>query len=163
MLFQTLKPLATERPVHLLLSVTEDGRMRVYIEPGKDKNAKDKELTACISTFSVCATPQELDDQFPAAVTEWLQTRTETLDGIQAGLKAAKANLEDAAKTDSKTFASGPKSSSKTVAASRHNKAAAASVQPPQPSLVSAENIGSTSGTDPYPLAVGSTQNGEDA
>ncbi|MBN9424728.1 MAG: hypothetical protein BGO63_10490 [Candidatus Accumulibacter sp. 66-26] len=156
MLFQTLQTLATERTVHLLISAAPDGRMRVYIEPAPSKNAKDKEPSASVVPFSVCDTPEVLDAQLPAVLTEWLHARTEALNGIQASLATAKAGLENAAKNDTKGRGAAPKTSKAAPAAHPRN-VASDELDPPPATMVSAGNIGSTSGADPYPLAVGAS------
>lgn len=158
MLFQTLAPLLAERPIHLLLSASADGRLRVYIEPkATDKNAP----AASVAPFSVCDTAEKLDAELATALSEWLDARASTLQDIQAGLAAAKASLSNAAAQDKKAtpakVAKPTDKSTQTFAAKAGASGSATDEHHPAPPpvMVTPNNIGSTSGRgDDYPLAV---------
>ena len=92
-MFQALSPLVAERNVHILLSAAADGRIAVYVEPV----LKDKESGAFASPFRCEALPTELDQQFSAVLSNWIASRTSTLQSLTDALAAAEAATKKAA------------------------------------------------------------------
>lgn len=94
-MFKELAPLLRQRPVVLLLNPLEGDSLRVLVMP---KKLHDSEDAALATPVSVTGTPEELDEQLPSALTQFVGAHLElksTLDiakeEMAAAGKAAKA------------------------------------------------------------------------
>jgi PRTRC genetic system protein E len=94
-MFKELAPLLRQRPVVLLLNPLEGDSLRVLVMP---KRLNDSEDAALATPVSVTGTPEELDEQLPSALTQFVGAHLElksTLDiakeEMAAAGKAAKA------------------------------------------------------------------------
>lgn len=72
-LMQALAPIASRRPVHLIVSGAEDGDLHVVCQPIRASNDEEPELA---QGFTVTASPAELDQDLPGLVANtWVPAR----------------------------------------------------------------------------------------
>lgn len=90
-LMQALAPIATRRPVHIIVSAATEGALHVVCQPLRVGNDEDPELGR---GFSVEATPAELDADLPAHVARsWVpahQSLQSVLDQVAAHAEQAR-------------------------------------------------------------------------
>lgn len=104
MLFKSLMPLIAERPVHILVSTTKDGRIKLYVEPKKKDEKED--ATFC-SPFQCEGTAEEMDADLPGVLSQWVQTRSSVTTSLAESLAKAEADLKDKAESAKKTATKG--------------------------------------------------------
>jgi PRTRC genetic system protein E len=95
-MFNELEPLLADRTLLLTLSAVPGGAIRVNVVP-KCRNATDTAEKALATPLSVTGTAAELDRDFPAQLTGYVQSILETdstLNQIREAHKAALKELE---------------------------------------------------------------------
>jgi PRTRC genetic system protein E len=95
-MFTELEPLLADRTLLLTLSAVPGGAIRVNVVP-KCRNENDAAEKALATPLSVTGTAAELDRDFPAQLTGYVQSILETdstLNQIREGHKAAVKELE---------------------------------------------------------------------
>ncbi len=90
-MFKELAPLLRQRPVVLLLNPLEGDSLRVLVMP---KKLNDTEDAALATPVSVTGTPEELDEQLPTALTQFVGAHLE----LKSTLEIAKEEMAAAAK-----------------------------------------------------------------
>ncbi len=90
-MFKELAPLLRQRPVVLLLNPLEADSLRVIVMP---KKLNDTEEGALATPLSVTGTPEELDEQLPATLTQYVGAHLE----LKNTLQMAKDEMDAAAK-----------------------------------------------------------------
>lgn len=90
-MFKELAPLLRQRPVVLLLNPLEGDSLRVLVMP---KKLNDTEDAALATPVSVTGTPEELDEQLPGALTQFVGAHLE----LKSTLEIAKEEMAAAAK-----------------------------------------------------------------
>src|ERR1700761_2376078 len=90
-MFKELAPLLRQRPVVLLLNPLEGDSLRVIVMP---KKLNDTEEGALATPLSVTGTPEELDEQLPATLTQYVGAHLE----LKNTLQMAKDEMDAAAK-----------------------------------------------------------------
>ncbi len=90
-MFKELAPLLRQRPVVLLLNPLEGESLRVIVMP---KKLNDTEEGALATPLSVTGTPEELDQQLPATLTQYVGAHLE----LKNTLQMAKDEMDAAAK-----------------------------------------------------------------
>jgi len=118
-MFKELMPLMAERKVHILLATTSEGKITLYIEPAS--RGKPDETDAVVTPIRVQATPEELDEQLPAILKEWVESRSRICSSLQEALNASKKEMEQRAEDAKKKVAGNTKTSN--AAATKSNKA----------------------------------------
>lgn len=123
-MFKELAPLLRQRPVVLLLNPLEGDTLRVIVMP---KKLNDTEDAALATPVSVTGTPEELDEQLPGTLTQYVGAHLE----LKNTLQIAKDEMDAAAKAAKAKNTSKPGNA--TVAASKSGDKKPASV-PAKPS-----------------------------
>lgn len=90
-MFKELAPLLRQRPVVLLLNPLEGDILRVIVMP---KKLNDTEEGALATPLSVTGTPDELDEQLPSTLTQYVGAHLE----LKNTLQIAKDEMDTAAK-----------------------------------------------------------------
>lgn len=90
-MFRELAPLLRQRTVLLTVTHLEEDQIRVNVLP---KQVGTGENTALTTPFSVTGTAEELDEQLPQALVEFVGKHLE----LKNTLEAAKADMDAAAK-----------------------------------------------------------------
>jgi PRTRC genetic system protein E len=90
-MFKELAPLLRQRPVVLLLNPLEGNSLRVLVMP---KKLNDSEDAALATPVSVTGTPEELDEQLPSALTQFVGAHLD----LKSTLEIAKEEMAAAAK-----------------------------------------------------------------
>lgn len=101
-MFKELEPLVAERSLHLLIAAAKDGMVNLYIEPTKKADAEDD---AFVTPIRLLATPEELDRELPAILTEWVSARTRVTQSLREALDAANQQMAAAAEAAKKAAA----------------------------------------------------------
>ena len=90
-MFKELAPLLRQRPVVLLLNPLEGDSLRVLVMP---KKLNDTEDAALATPVSLTGTPEELDEQLPSTLTQFVGAHLE----LKSTLEIAKEEMAAAAK-----------------------------------------------------------------
>lgn len=85
-LMQALAPIASRRPVHLIVSAAEDGDLHVVCQPVRTSDDEEPELA---QGFTVTASPAELDQDLPALVANTWVPAHESLQRVLDQVAAA--------------------------------------------------------------------------
>jgi PRTRC genetic system protein E len=93
-MFQELMPLLPQRMVIIALSRVSDDELRVNVDPKPLKSDQRDDDGALTTPLSVTGTPQELDEQLPRQLAEFVEAHL----GLSSTLKSAKEQIEAAAK-----------------------------------------------------------------
>lgn len=100
-MFKELAPLLRQRPVVLLLNPLEGDSLRVLVMP---KKLNDTEDAALATPVSVTGTPEELDEQLPSTLTQFVGAHIELKNTLEiAKEEMAAAGKAARAKNNSKT------------------------------------------------------------
>lgn len=91
-MFKELAPLLRQRSVVLLLNPLEGDSLRVLVMP---KKLNDQEDSALATPVSVTGTPEELDEQLPSTLTQFVGAHIE----LKNTLEIAKDEMTAAAKS----------------------------------------------------------------
>jgi len=92
--FEELMPLLTQRMLFVTLSRVSDQQICVNVIPKPLKSDQQNDDSALTTPLSVTGTPQELDEQLPRQLVEFVETHL----GLSSTLKSAKEQMEAAAK-----------------------------------------------------------------
>jgi len=90
-MFKELAPLLRQRPIVLLLNPLEGDSLRILVIP---KKLNDTEDAALATPVSVTGTPEELDEQLPSTLTQFVGAHLE----LKSTLEIAKEAMAAAAK-----------------------------------------------------------------
>ena len=129
-MFKELAPLLQQRSVVIMVNPLEGETLRVIVMP---KRLNESENAALSTPVSLSGTPQDLDDQLPSTLTQFVGAHLD----LKSTLEIAKEEMAQAAKTARQS--SKPKTTQKTdsTEASTANTAAAkpakASTKPAEP------------------------------
>lgn len=93
-MFAALKPILSERSLHILLSDAKEGKIGIYIEPVR-KN--DKEDNAFSTPFRCVGTPEELSAELPQVLSQWVATRAAVVTSLSKSLAESEAAIKAAA------------------------------------------------------------------
>lgn len=93
-MFQELMPLLSQRMLILTLSRVTDEEICVNIIPKPLKSDQYNDDSGLTTPLAVTGTPQELDEQLPKQLAEFVETHLE----LSSTLKSAKAQMDAAAK-----------------------------------------------------------------
>jgi PRTRC genetic system protein E len=93
-MFQELMPLLGQQVFLLSLSRVSDEQISVNIIPKSLKSDQQDDEAALATLLSVTGTPEELDEQLPRQLVEFVETHL----GLWSTLKSAKERIEAAAK-----------------------------------------------------------------
>jgi len=93
-MFQELMPLLAQRILLLTVSRVSDEQISVNIIPKPLKSDQQDDGSALATPLRVTGTPQELDEQLPPQLAEFVETHL----GLSSTLKSAKEQMEAAAK-----------------------------------------------------------------
>ena len=93
-MFQELMPLLAQRILLLTVSRVSDEQISVNIIPKPLKSDQQDDGAALTTPLSVTGTPQELDEQLPRELAEFVETHL----GLSSTLKSAKEQMDAAAK-----------------------------------------------------------------
>jgi len=93
-MFQELMPLLAQRILLLTLSRVGDEQISVNVIPKLLKSDQQDDDAALTTPLSVTGTPEELDEQLPRQLAEFVETHL----GLSSTLKSAKEQMEAAAK-----------------------------------------------------------------
>ena len=93
-MFQDLMPLLAQRILLLTLSRVNDEQICVNVIPKPLKSDQQNDDAALTTPLSVTGTPQELDEQLPRQLVEFVETHL----GLSSTLKSANEQMEAAAK-----------------------------------------------------------------
>jgi len=117
-MFKELAPLLRQRPVVLLLNPLEGESLRVIVMP---KKLNDTEEGALATPLSITGTPEELDEQLPATLTQYVGAHLELKNTLQmakdemdAAAKAARSKKYPKAETHTKAETAKAQSSTTT-------------------------------------------------
>ncbi len=94
-MFQELMPLLAERVVVLTLSRVNEEEMCLNVIPRPLKSGEKDENSALTTPLSLTGTPQELDQELPRQLMEFVSSHLE----LASTLQTAKAEMAAAAKT----------------------------------------------------------------
>jgi PRTRC genetic system protein E len=94
-MFKELAPLLRQRPLVLLLNPLEGDSLRVLVMP---KKLNDTEDAALATPVSVTGTPEELDEQLPSTLTQFVGAHIELKNTLEIA-KEAMAAAAKAART----------------------------------------------------------------
>jgi len=92
--FEELMPLLTQRVLVVTLSRVNDEQICVNVIPKPLKSDQQNDDAALTTPLSITGTPQELDEQLPRQLVEFVETHL----GLSSTLKSAKEQMEAAAK-----------------------------------------------------------------
>jgi PRTRC genetic system protein E len=98
-MFQELMPLLAQRTLIVCMSRVSDDEMRVSVIPKPLKSDQPNDDAALTTPLSITGTPQELDEQLPRQLVEFVETHL----GLSSNLKSAKEQMEAAAKAARET------------------------------------------------------------
>jgi PRTRC genetic system protein E len=93
-MFQELMPLLTQRILLLTLSRVGEEQISVNIIPKPLKSDPQDDGSVLTTPLRVTGTPQELDEQLPPQLAEFVETHL----GLSSTLKSAKEQMDAAAK-----------------------------------------------------------------
>jgi len=93
-MFQELMPLLAQRILLLTLSRVGDEQISVNVIPKLLKSDQQDDDAALTTPLSVTGTPEELDEQLPRQLVEFVEAHL----GLSSTLKSAKEQIEAAAK-----------------------------------------------------------------
>lgn len=93
-MFQELMPLLAQRILLLTLSRVNDEQICVNVIPKPLKSDQQNDDAALTTPLSVTGSPQELDEQLPRQLVEFVETHL----GLSSTLKSANEQMEAAAK-----------------------------------------------------------------
>ena len=119
-MFRELVPLLRQRAVLLTVTHLEEDQIRVNVLP---KQVGTGENTALTTPFSITGTAEELDEQLPQALVQFVGKHLE----LKNTLENAKAEMEAAAKLAKE------EAKTKTKAVTKKPEAAPAKPEPPKP------------------------------
>lgn len=122
-MFKELAPLLRQRPVVLLLNPLEGDSLRVIVMP---KKLNDNEDAALATPVSVTGTPEELDEQLPGTLTQFVGAHLE----LKSTLEIAKEEMAVAAKAAKAKNTSKPGTSVSPASKATDKKPANASAKP---------------------------------
>ena len=117
-MFKELAPLLRQRSVLLSLTRLDDDTIRVNVFPKKLADGENEALT---TPLSVTGTAEELDTQFPSALTEYVGLNlglSSTLETVKEQVAAAAKAAKDDARSKAAKPAAGKTEPAKTGAAS---------------------------------------------
>ena len=84
-MFQELMPLLAQRTLIVCMSRVSDDEMRVSVIPKPLKSDQPNDDAALTTPLSITGTPQELDEQLPRQLVEFVETHL----GLSSNLKSA--------------------------------------------------------------------------
>lgn len=122
-MFKELAPLLRQRPVVLLLNPLEGDSLRVLVMPKKLNDTEDAGLATPVS---LTGTPEELDEQLPSALSQFVGAHLE----LKSTLEIAQEEMAAAAKAARSKNNSKPGSTSTAAATGADKKSASALAKP---------------------------------
>lgn len=122
-MFKELAPLLRQRPVVLLLNPLEGDSLRVIVMP---KKLNDSEDAGLVTPVSLTGTPEELDEQLPGTLTQFVGAHLE----LKSTLEIAKEEMAAAAKAAKAKSTSKPGNAATPASNMADKKPANAPVKP---------------------------------
>jgi PRTRC genetic system protein E len=146
-MFKELAPLLQHRSVVIMVNPLEGETLRVIVMP---KRLNESENAALSTPVSLSGTPQDLDEQLPSTLTQFVGAHLD----LKSTLEIAKEEMAQAAKTARQS--SKPKTTQKTdsTEASTANTAAAKPAKLPPPTTANLFDFGAAPPPTPAPAPV---------